>query len=170
MLRPSFDELTQLRPTTAETSWTLITHQGKRSIGAGEYTAVVAHPEQFDLFLDAVAPGNSRAYMGGYRDPNGRFHHVTLSALQMRVLTELVSRAVPLRPRELRSVQTAGTQNPAKIVDGARKAVDVRLSRYSWRSFHTLPGESPDQRRYMFRPPQSLRCACIHAGEPANSA
>ena len=102
MLRPSFDELTQLRPATAETSWTLITHEGRRSIGAAEYTAVVAHPEQFDLFLDAVAPGNSRAYMGGYRDPNGLFHRVTLSALQMHVVTELVSRAVPLRPRELR--------------------------------------------------------------------
>jgi hypothetical protein len=170
MLRPSFDELPRVRPAIAETSSMLITHEGRRNVSAAEYTAVVAHPEQFDLFLDAVAPGNSRAYIGGYRDPECTFHRVTLSTLQMHALAELVSRAVPLRPRELRAVQAAGVQNPAKIIDGARKAVDVRFSRYSWRSFHTLPGESLDQRRYVFRPPPSLRYACILAGEPASSA
>jgi hypothetical protein len=44
--------------------------------------------------------------------------------------------------------------------------VDVKLSRYGWRSFHTLAGESTEQKRYVFRPPATLRYACVMARSP----
>jgi hypothetical protein len=71
-----------------------------------------------------------------------------------------------MRASELRGLQVAGVQNPAKIVDAARRAVDVKLSRYGWRSFHTLAGESTEQKRYVFRPPATLRYACVMARSP----
>jgi hypothetical protein len=166
LLRPSFEELILERGATGLVEWTLATHEGRRSIGNDEYVELVGRAEQFDLFIDAVAPGHSRAYSAGYRDQDGIFHRVTLSVLQMHALTELVSRAVPMRASELRGLQVAGVQNPAKIVDAARRAVDVKLSRYGWRSFHTLAGESTEQKRYVFRPPATLRYACVMARSP----
>ena len=161
ILRPSFDELTVGRRSTTEPTWTLISHDGRRSIASAEYADLVRRADQFDLFLDSVAAGHSRTYSAGFRDRDHTFHRVKLSVLQMQALTELVSRAIPLRATELRSLQAAGVQNPAKIVDLARRAVDVRLTRYGWRSFHTLAGESSGQKRYVFRPPPALRYACI---------
>jgi hypothetical protein len=169
ILRPSFDSLTKHPRATTGTSWTLITHEGRRAIDSTEYADLAAHAETFDLFLDAVSPGHSRAYSAGYRDKDGAFHRATLSAVQMHALTELVSRAVPMRATELRSLQAAAVQNPAKVIDAARRAVDVRLSRYGWRSFHTLAGESSDQKRYVFRPPAALRYACIVGGPATRS-
>ena len=169
ILRPSFEELITDRHARTDTPWMVITHEGRRSIGPAECATIVGRAEQFDLFLDAVTAGHSRAYSAGYRDKNGVFHRTTLSASQMHALTELISRAVPMRASELRSLQAAGLQNPAKIVDTARKAVDTRLSRYEWRSFHTLAGESGEQKRYLFRPPPSLRFACVFAGASSHT-
>jgi hypothetical protein len=161
ILRPSFDELTVGRRAPTEPSWMLISHDGRRSIANAEYGDLVRGADQFDLFLDSVAAGHSRTYSAGFRDRDHMFHRVKLSVLQMQALTELVSRAIPLRASELQSLQAAGVQNPARIVDLARRAVDVRLTRYGWRSFHTLAGESSGQKRYVFRPPPTLRYACV---------
>ena len=166
VLRPTFEELTADRQAETEASWILITRDGRRSIASQDYADLVGRAEQFDLFLDAGAPGHSRAYSAGYRGEDGTFHRVTLSPLQMHALTELVSRGAPTRAAELRSLQTAGVQNPARIIDSARRAVDVKLSRYGWRSFHTVAGESTEQRRYVFRPPATLRYACVMGRSP----
>ena len=139
----------------------LIADDGRRAIGPAEYGRLVEDAQSFDLFLDATAVGHSRTYSAGYRDERGNFHRAMLSALQIHALAELIARGVPLRPTELWSLQKAAIQNPAKVIEAARRLVDVRVSRYSWRSLHTQAAEGSGQRRYVFHPPPTLRYACI---------
>ena len=160
VLLPTFTALLEGRR-VATTGLQIIAYDGRRSVTASEYARLTEEAESFDLFLDETGVGHSRTYSAGYRNESGHFRRVMLSALQMHALTELISRGVPLRAAELRSLQKAAIQNPAKVIDSARRLVDVRLSRYSWRSFHTQAAEESGQRRYLFRPPATLRYVCI---------
>jgi hypothetical protein len=48
-----------------------------------------------------------------------------------------------------------------KLIEKARQAVDVNLSRRAWRAFHTLRGSEPEAKRCQFRPAQWFRFAVI---------
>jgi hypothetical protein len=161
ILRPEFEELTRKKGVEEEAICLMIAHDGQRRLSRAEYERVIEQRAQFDLFLDAVTAGHSRTYTAGFRDLQGGVHEATLSTFQVRALAELVLRRVPMRAPELRTLQTAAIQNPGRIVESGRRAVDVKLSRYSWRSFHTLTGDAIAEKRYVFRPPADLRFACL---------
>lgn len=163
LLQPTFEALTKHRGVAQQGAYLAITNDGRHTIGTTEYQSLVARTQEFDLFLDGSAAGHSRKYAASYRDRRGTFQQVSLSSLQMRALTELVSRGVPVRAADLRTLQAAAVQNPGRVVESGRRTVDVRLSRYEWRSFHTLGAEASEQKQYLFRPPSSLRYACILA-------
>jgi len=70
-----------------------------------------------------------------------------------------MERREPLRAAELSALNSFGSPN--KQVEAARRALDVKVSRYEWRSTHLLRGELPEAKRYLFRPPDGLRWGVI---------
>jgi hypothetical protein len=82
----------------------------------------------------------------------------TLTPMQAAALIELIERGTALRPKELRSVDVFRAD---KLIEKARLAVDVNLSRCAWRAFHTLRGSDREAKRYQFQPPPGFRFAVI---------
>jgi hypothetical protein len=162
--QPTFDSLTEGPATETGPGWSVITHESRRALTRDEYTDIIGRYDEFDLFLDGAATTFSQSYPVGHRDAQSRFHRGVISIHQMHALTELIARAIPLRASDIRCLQGTTVQDPASSVEAARRAIDVRLSRYRWRSFHTISGENRDQKAYLFRPPASLRYACIVFG------
>jgi hypothetical protein len=46
-------------------------------------------------------------------------------------------------------------------VESARRKVDVRLARFTWRSIHTIAASAEEDTQYMFGPPPSLKFAVL---------
>jgi len=93
------------------------------------------------------------------RREDGRTIAGTLTPAQAQAYAELMQAGRPLRAEELRSVR--GMNHPEKLLEGARRVLDVRTSRYAWRATHLLRGDTPEAKRYWFRPPPSLRWALL---------
>jgi len=54
-----------------------------------------------------------------------------------------------------------GVNHPEKLIEAARRELDVKVSRYDWRSTQLLRGDTPEAKRYWFRPPEGLRWALL---------
>jgi hypothetical protein len=52
-------------------------------------------------------------------------------------------------------------RDPERLVEIARKTVDVPLGRYAWRCFHTVRGATPEAKAYAFRPPAEMSYAVV---------
>lgn len=72
---------------------------------------------------------------------------------------ELMERQQAVRAAEVRA--TGGVNHPEKLIEAARRELDVKLSRYEWRSTELLRGDTPEAKRYWFRPPEGLRWALL---------
>ncbi len=162
-LTQAFERLVRSRPEAVPVFCIAYTSEGTRQLSRDEYEKLVQSAHDLDLFLDVVVPRHGRKYAGGYRRGAGPFVQVEISTSEARALAELVVRGVTLAPRELASLKAVGGR--AKIVQSARKKVDVRLRRYEWRAFHTAVGEGAEERRYVFRPPPTLRYAVLTSTE-----
>jgi hypothetical protein len=93
-----------------------------------------------------------------HRRLDGEFAETTLTPMQAAALIELIEPGTALRPKELHSV---GVVHADKLIEKARQAVDVNLSRRAWRAFHTLRGSEPEAKRFQFRPPPGFRFAVV---------
>lgn len=131
----------------------LVSHEGTRPIGEVEYRHIMAETCSLDLFITLV--GRCR---GSRRDDRGKVEAVELEASGAAALAELIERRMPLRPAELRSVTVA---RPLRLIERARKKIDVRRGRYDWRALRTLPGSGADGRRFFFDPPPAFRFAVL---------
>ena len=165
----TLDSLTAGVPTPLGTGWWIITHDGRRSISREEYADLVAHGDEFDLFLDGAGTAFSQSFAAATRCARHESSRIRLSIHQRHALTELIARAAPLRPRDIRCLRDTPIREPARVVDSARHVVDVRFSRYRWQSFHTIRGNNRDDKRYLFRPPDTLRYACVVFGSECAS-
>jgi hypothetical protein len=94
--------------------------------------------------LSTVAAGRYRACR---RDDDG-FHEDSLTHQQAWAYAELMERRQPLRAGELEVLNSYGS--PDKQVEAARRALDVKVSRYEWRSTKLLRGD--DRRAVRGRP------------------
>jgi hypothetical protein len=124
-----------------------------------EYERAIEGASQFDLFIDATRPRNGRQFVAGARRAGGDFVTVLLTRHEAIALTELVVARAARRAADLPSLRTA--QRPNKIIESARRKVDERIARYTWRSFQTVGGDSADGRSYLFRPAPGLRYAVL---------
>jgi hypothetical protein len=137
------------------------TADGTRDLFRHEYDDIVRSAVEFDLFIDAVVPRASMKYAAGRRPARGRFEWTELSRFEAGAIAELVRRGTLVRARDLAILQ--GILHPARIVEAARRKVDVRLERYKWRAIHTQAAGSKRDVRYVFAPPPELKFAILAA-------
>src|SRR5690606_42151746 len=108
-------------------------------------------------FLDATRKAGGSRYRGGRLDGD-TFHEEFLTHNEAQAIIELVRTGRPLRAGEFDSLNL---NNMDRLVERARKKLDVRLGRYAWRAIHTLTGDSPEANRWQFRPDQLTRWAVL---------
>ncbi len=132
--------------------------RGERSLGQAEYEAVLEQFSSFDLIIDMTQVGQFGSYRAGRRTQDGAFEPVSLSRNHARALAELITRAKPLRGAELRTLDVS---RPNKIIEQARRKLDIRRDRYEWTALHTLRGDTPSEKQFIFRPPVGFRYAVI---------
>ena len=72
-------------------------------------------------------------------------------------------RQQPLRASEIGGLNAFGS--PDKQVEAARRALDVKIGRYEWRSTKLLRGDDRRAKRYLFQPPVGLRWVLLRPFE-----
>lgn len=73
---------------------------------------------------------------------------------------ELITTGRSLRAGDFKTVAVNAVD---KVVEHARRKLDVRLGRYEWRAIHTLKGATPEAKRWQFRGEAPGRWAVIVA-------
>lgn len=48
-----------------------------------------------------------------------------------------------------------------RLVERARQKLNVRLGRYKWRAIQTLAGDTPEAKRWQFKPPEGMAWAVV---------
>lgn len=139
---------------------TVIDAGGRRSVDEAEYRRIVARAEEFDLFLDTTTTVDGGRYACGRRE-GGVFVRRAVTPQQGLAYAELVQRRTPLRAAEI--VALRGVNHPEKLVEYARKEIDVPLSRYKWRATELLRGDGGKAKQYWFKPPAELRWVVLLA-------
>lgn len=136
----------------------LVDPDGARRIDEATYREVVASAEGHDLFLDLLSTVAAGRYRACRRDEDG-FHEDSLTHQQAWAYAELMERRQPLRAGELEVLNSYGS--PDKQVEAARRVLDIKVSRYEWRSTKLLRGDDRRAKRYLFQPPEGLRWALL---------
>lgn len=144
----------------------LIDQDGRRPLTTRGYAELLAERDAFDLFLDTTATVEGGAHPGSRRLEDGSVEQVALTRHEAAALLELITTGRSLRAGDFKSVTVNAVD---KVVERARRKLDVRRGRYEWRAIHTLPGATPEAKRWRFEP-SGLRSWAVLTpgiGEPA---
>ena len=136
----------------------LVDADGARRIDEATYREVVAEAQSYELFLDLLSTVAAGRYRACRRGKDG-LHDDSLTHQQAWAYAELMERRQPLRAGELEVLNSYGS--PDKQVEAARRVLDVKESRYEWRSTKLLRGDDSQAKRYLFQPPDDLRWTLI---------
>ncbi|MGE0328222.1 MAG: hypothetical protein AB7K71_17805 [Polyangiaceae bacterium] len=143
--------------TSVTSTCILYCEAGTRELTVNGYNDVIAQSESMDLFLDATRTSDGSRYRGGRRDGDS-FVLEFLTHNEAQAIIELVRTGRPLRAGEFDSLSL---NNMDRLIERARKKLDVRLARYSWRAIHTIRGDQDHPNRWQFRPDQLSRWAVL---------
>ncbi len=136
-----------------------------RAIGAEEVEAIVKRRAEHDLFLDYASIAGTRGYLAGFRDHRRIFREAFLAETSAAILAELVEAGKPIRADALRRLRHGGHVSAVRLVQKARKEVDVhvmmrgRESAREWRAFHTVGGKGATA--FVFEPPAGKNYAVL---------
>jgi hypothetical protein len=137
----------------------LLDHNGDRPITQAEYRAIQSQADGRDLFIDMTTTIDAGRYRAARRNLDGTYEEDALTPNEARLLIALISTQRPMSLLELRAL---GPDHPDKVIERARRKVDVKLSRYNWRAIHTLRGDSaPESKQYSFNPPEGMSFAVL---------
>jgi hypothetical protein len=136
-------------------SFRLLDGDGERVIASDEYAELRASARSFDLFIDASRVVAGRSYYGMKRNCDDSIEEHALSRVEAELLVAVLRAGGAVEPGRLRAIGGAYWR---KHLESARRKVDIPLSRFKWRSIHTVPSRSGDaEPRYYFHPPPTLR-------------
>ncbi|HEY2515434.1 MAG TPA: hypothetical protein VGI39_31415, partial [Polyangiaceae bacterium] len=130
---------------------------------AEEVKRILQRRAEFDLFLDYVSE-TTHGYLAGYRDHRRVFRETRVTATSAAILMELVEARRPLRANTLDRLKLATAASAVRLVQEARKAVDVHLMvrgkerRKEWRSIHR------EGDRFVFEPGAGVRWGVLGKG------
>lgn len=137
----------------------LLDQNGDRPISESEYRAIKNNADDRDLFIDTTTTIDAGRHPAGRRDLKGTYKETALTPNEARLLIALISTRKSMSLHELRSL---GPDHPDKVIERARRKVDVKLSRYNWRAIHTLRGDGiPESKQYSFNPPAEMSSAVL---------
>ena len=132
----------------------LVDADGARPVDEATYREIAAHADDYDLFLDLLSTTVAGRHRACRRNGDA-FEEGSLTHQQAGAYAELMERRRPLRAGELAALNTFGS--PDKQVEAARRVLDVKLTRYEWRSSKLLRADDRLAKRYLFQPPEGLR-------------
>lgn len=140
------------------------THAGKRVLTKREYADLLERQDDFDLFLDTVLPRGGEC-LGARRTACGAVEQVSLTHERALLVAELVALARPVRAAMLKSIPGSSVASRIRLIEMARKTLDVPLGRTKWRAINTknTPGGDETTREFVFDPPRGLRYAVLVA-------
>jgi DNA-binding NarL/FixJ family response regulator len=126
----------------------LFSHEHVRGapIDAEDVQRILARRAEYDLFLDYASDGR-KGYLAGHRDHRRVFREALITETSAAILAELVESRRPTRADAIGRLKKGGQESAVRLVQQARKAVDVRVmvggkeSRTEWRSIHTVGGK-----------------------------
>ena len=147
----------------------VFTHEHVRGapIGTEDVQRFLAQRAEYDLFLDYASDGE-KGYLAGYRDHRRVFRETLLTETSAAIVAELVEARRAVRADAIGRLKKGGQASAVRLVQQARKAVDVRLmvggkeSRTEWRSIHTVGGKGG--MGFVFEPRPGVRYAVIVKG------
>ena len=126
-------------------------------VGDVEFRALVERRVECDLFVTFTTPG-PEGHLAGYRDRDGMFRDTFLTPTSASILAELVEGSgKAIRANALRCIKESGLGSAVRLVQQARKMVDVnavvggKVSRTTWRAFHTVGDKNA--MAFKFEPP-----------------
>jgi hypothetical protein len=159
LVESSGDGLLWAKEPTAQPSVCFVIDQdGRRSLSSCEYQELVAHAEEYDLFIDTTVTIEGGAHRGGRRIEHGKWEEASLTKHEAAALLELITTRKALRVGDFKTV---GVNEVGKVVERGRKKIDQKRGRYEWRSIHTLGGDVPEAKRWAFKPEASSRWAAV---------
>lgn len=152
--------ITSLSPPamSGEPMFQILDRGGMRYVGELQARQLATRAADLDLWIDMTNALEAGRFRAGRRLLDGTHEEVVLPRNHAAAIAELAECRLALQPRDFVSIELV---DAARVVQRARRAVDVRLSRYTWRSIHTLRGETPGAKRYLFNPPQDLLFAIL---------
>lgn len=141
----------------------LVDPDGVREIDEATYRRVLASAEtELDLLLDLTTTVSAGRHPTGRRE-DGAYIKGSVTPQQGAAYAELMERQQAVRAAEVRALN--GVNHPEKLIEAARRELDVKLSRYEWRSTELLRGDVPEAKRYWFRPPDDLRWVLLRPAQ-----
>lgn len=142
----------------------VIDRDGRRPVSVADYEELVAGAGSLDLFVDATVTVEGGGHRGLRRLPDGTTEEVTLTKHEAAAIIELVTTRRALRAGDFKTLPVNAID---KVVERARKKLDVRRGRYEWRAIHTLAGARREAKRWQFRPEEVGRWAIVVPPQPA---
>jgi hypothetical protein len=133
-------------------------NDGRRELTAGQYRDLLESVDEYDLFLDMTTVTTGGGYRGRRRDLDGAATDVVLTRNEAAVVVELAAAGRALRPGEFKSVTASHVD---KLIERARRKIDVQLGRYQWRAIHTIKGSVPEAKTFMFQAASELRWGVV---------
>lgn len=131
---------------------------GPQRLSRRELDALAERAHEFDLFVDMTRVVEGSRHPASRRDPEEGVQPSSLTRNEAAAVVELVRARAPLAQRDFKKVSVSSMR---KLIDAVRGNVDVSEGRYRWRSIHTLKGDTPETKRWAFRPPADLRFAVL---------
>jgi len=136
----------------------ILDRNGRAPLSQEKYGEVVGNAASYDLFIDMTKTVEGGRYSAGRRTSDGQFEEVRLKKRLAAIWLEFVERRCALRPHQLNSVSV---NRPDKLIEQARRELDVNISRYQWQSLHTGTEEGSEAKQFNFNPPDGFRMAIL---------
>ena len=131
-------EFADVAPSVAEAFALMTDAKGTHTIDEATYRDVVSRAEGYHLFLDVLSSLKAGRYRACRRDDDG-FHDGSLTHQQAFAYAEQMEQGRPVRAAELEALSTHGSSY--KQLEAARRELDVKTGRTSWRSTQFIKGD-----------------------------
>ncbi len=140
---------------------TVFDTSGSRELSYKEYEAFRVSLKTYDLFLDLCDRRGRRSYRGGRTLADGRFEEATVPYTGAMAFAELMRSGRPVRACSLEALRGNSPASANKRIEEARRVLDVRTGRTTWRATDIVVGEERDAKLFVFKPDDGLRWCLI---------
>jgi len=135
----------------------VITRAGTRRLGKVQYNELVKERDGYDLFIDGITREAS------CRHGKGTPRTATLTPKELGILGDYIQGAKPMRPHHTKTgSHCLSGASACKLFEEARRKVDVKLGRYTYRAFRLHKNPTDRQlKSYEFAPSHDLTYCLI---------
>ncbi|MFH1690269.1 MAG: hypothetical protein ABIE42_08530 [Candidatus Eisenbacteria bacterium] len=135
----------------------VITHEGTCTMNRDEYTELLEHRSEYDMFIDGMS------HEAITRDGKSKPRLKKLTTMQQTVLFAVIVARKPIRACDTEAWENRPSKATANhMFERARAKADVKLRRHEYRAFRTHKNaRDPQLKTFEFAPPDDLRFCVI---------